>query len=107
MNLKVRNFDVNQYMPKKLQEGGTVDPNAVPVEETAPVEQAAPQEGGDPMQQLAMACQQVLETQDCNLAMQVCQAILQMIGGGQEAPAEAPGAPVYKAGGKLSKWVTK
>jgi hypothetical protein len=46
------------------------DPNAAPA--AAP----APEEGGDPMQQLAMACQQALETQDCNLAMQVCQAIM-------------------------------
>jgi hypothetical protein len=42
--------------------------------------------------------------------MQVCQAVLQMLGGGapQEAPAAPEGqAPVYKKGGKLSKWISK
>jgi hypothetical protein len=38
------------------------------------------------MQELVAACQQVLDTQDCNLAMQVIQAVLQMIGGQAEAP---------------------
>jgi hypothetical protein len=40
---------------------------------------------------------------------QICQAILQMAGGGaQEAPAAPEGqAPVYKKGGKFSKWVNK
>jgi len=66
----------------------------------------APAEGGDPMQELLAACQQALESQDCNLAMQVCQALMQMAGGGGEpAPAEAPGQPVYRKGGRLSRWV--
>jgi len=39
--------------------------------------------------------------------MQVCQAIMQMIGGaGQEAPAAPEGQqPVYRRGGRLSKWI--
>jgi len=59
------------------------------------------------MEQILAACQQVVETQDCQLAIQVAQAILQMAGGGaQEAPAAPEGQqPVYKKGGKLSKWV--
>jgi hypothetical protein len=79
------------------------DPNAAPA---AP--EAAP-EGGDPMQQLAMACQQALETQDCNLAMQVCQALMQMMGGGApEAPAAPEGQqPVFRKGGKLAGWIQK
>ena len=107
MNLKVRNFDVNQYLPKKLQEGGTVDPNAAAPAE-APVEEA-PQGGGDPMQELLMACQQVLETQDCNLAMQVIQAVMQMLGGGApEGPAAPEGqAPVFRKGGKFAGWINK
>jgi len=56
-----------------------------------------------------MACQQAVETQDCNLAIQVCQAILQMAGGGgQEAPAAPEGQePVYRKGGKLVRWDKK
>ena len=108
MNLKVRNFDVNQYMPKKLQEGGTVDPNAAAAPAEAPVEET-PQGGGDPTAQILEAAMAALQNQDCNLAMQVLQAIVQMLGGAaQEAPTAPEGqAPVYKKGGKLSKWIAK
>ena len=105
MNFKVKNFDVNQYLPK-FQEGGEI-PAESTSPETTPTE--APAEGGDPTEQILMACQQALQTQDCNLAMQICQAVIQMIGGGVEgAPAAPEGEqPVYRAGGKLSKWIKK
>ena len=93
---------------KKFQEGGEMPSQEAPVEGGAPAE--APVESGeDPMQQLMMACQQVLETQDCNLAMQVIQAVMQMIGGApQEAPAAPEGQqPVYGKGGRLVKWISK
>jgi hypothetical protein len=50
---------------------------------------------------------QAVQTQDAQLALQVCQAIVEMAGGGaQEAPAAPEGQqPVYKKGGKLSKWI--
>ena len=90
---------------KFLQEGGAMeDPNAAPAE-PAPTDQ-----GGDPTQQILAACQQALETQDCNLAMQILQTVMQMLGGSAEpaAPTAPEGAaPVYKQGGKLSKWVSK
>lgn len=90
MEIKIRNYQE----PKFLQEGG-------PIEEQAPVEQA-PAEGGDQgMEQLLAACQQALQTQDCEMAMQVCQIIMQMAGGG--APAEPQGEPVYRKGGILSR----
>lgn len=101
MNIKITNYNPAQYNVQKLQEGGPVE---APTEE-APAPEAAP-EGGDPMQQLMMACQQALETQDCNLAMQVCQALMQMAGGGG-APAEAPQEPVYRKGGRLSYRIAK
>ena len=98
--MKLQSKQFNE-MIAKFQEGGQVEPGTAPAPAEEPVQE--PTGGGeDPMQQLAMACQQVLETQDCNLAMQVCQAILQMIGGGAPAPEEAPGEPVYKMGGKLA-----
>jgi hypothetical protein len=74
----------------------------MPAEAPAEASAKAPAGGGDPMQELLMACQQVVQTQDCNLAMQVCQALLQMAGGGG-APAEAPAEPVYRRGGRLVK----
>ena len=99
MNLKFKNYSESEYI-SKLQEGGTV-PVEPPVEE-------APAEPQDPMQELLMAAQQALESQDCNLAMQICQALMEMAGGGQPAP-EAPAGqePVYRAGGKLKRWNKK
>ena len=100
MEIKVKNPEFIKFM----QEGG-VAPEATPVEEAPTPEQG----GGSPEEQLAMACQQALETQDCNLAMQVCKAVMQMIGGGAPAEPAAPEgqAPVYKKGGRLSRWISK
>lgn len=95
MNINIRNYDPQKYGVKKFQEGGPID-GGEPVDQ-APAE-GAPAEGGDPMQQLLMAAQQALESQDCNLAMQVCQALMQMAGAEQQAPAE----PVYRRGGVLA-----
>lgn len=98
-------FEVtNKEFVKFLQEGG-VAPETAP----APEAPAAPEQGGDPMEQILAACQQVVETQDCQLAIQVAQAILQMAGGGaQEAPTAPKGQqPVYKKGGKLAGWIKK
>jgi len=53
------------------------------------------------MQQLLQAAAQAVQTQDAQLALQVCQALVEMAGGG--APQEAPAEPVYKRGGKLSR----
>lgn len=83
----------------KFQEGGTVPPQ----------DPAAAQGGGDPMQEILMGCQQAVETQDCQIALQVCQVMLEMAGGAAApaeaapapAPAEAQGEPVYRAGGRL------
>ena len=44
-----------------------------------PQEQAAPAGGEDPMMQLIQAAAQALQGQDCNLAMQVCQALIQLV----------------------------
>lgn len=105
MELKIKNFNIEEFIPK-FQEGGEMAPPADGGAEGATAPAEAPAKGGDPMQELLAACQQALESQDCNLAMQVCQALMQMAGGGGEpAPAEAPGQPVYRKGGRLSRWV--
>lgn len=88
---------------RKFQEGGAMPP------QEAPQEGAAPQEGGqDPIMQIAEMAAQALQSQDCELAMQVCEAFLQLVqqaqGGG--APEEAPqGEPVYRKGGILVRRV--
>lgn len=63
----------------------------------------APQ-GQDPMQVLLQAAQQAVQGQDCEIAMQVCQMLIEAVGGAQAAPAETPAPqeePVYKKGGRL------
>jgi hypothetical protein len=56
-----------------------------------------------------MAAAQAVQTQDAQLALQVCQALVELAGGGDEpAPAAHEGqAPVYRKGGKLAGWVNK
>lgn len=107
MELKIKNFNIDEFIPK-FQEGGEMAPPADGGTEGAATPAEAPAEGGDPMQELLAACQQALESQDCNLAMQVCQALMQMAGGGG-APQEAPEgqAPVYRRGGRLVRWINK
>lgn len=98
-------FKVNdEKLVKYLQEGG-VSPEAAP-EEAAP---APEQAGGSPEEQIIQAAAQAVQTQDANLALQVCQALVEMAGGGaQQAPAAPEGQqPVYKKGGKFSKWISK
>ena len=89
---------------KFLQEGGAM-PAGAPA--------AAPQgpEGGqDPMAMLMQGAEQALQAQDCEIAMQVCQMLLELAGGGgapaeaapaEAAPAPAEGEPVYRRGGRL------
>ena len=86
---------------KKFQEGG-----AAPAPEAA-----APQQGGeDPTAMLLQGAQQAVQGQDCEMAMQVCQMLIEALGGGgspqeaapqEAAPAPAEGEPVYRRGGRL------
>lgn len=70
--------------------------------------------GGDPMQQIIQAAIQAVQSNDPQLAMQVCQVLVQLAQGGAgngatpgpeegAAPeAETPeGEPVYRRGGRL------
>lgn len=81
---------------KKFQNGG-----AVP--------QGAEQ---DPQAVLMQGAQQAVQNQDCQIAIQVCQMVLEMLGGGGgEAPAAAPeqasAEPVYRCGGRLVRRIQK
>ena len=77
---------------KKFQQGG-----------------AMPQ-GGEQDQQavLMQGAQQAVQNQDCQIAIQVCQMLLEMMGG-SEAPAPQPeqSEPVYRMGGKLARRIKK
>ena len=85
---------------RKYQEGGPMPASAGA---------AGPQGGEDPMVMLMQGAQQALQAQDCEVAMQVCQMLLELAGGGASAeaapaettPAPAEGEPVYRRGGRL------
>lgn len=85
---------------KKFQEGGAVAP--VDPAMGAPVE-AAP--AADPIMQLAEMAMAALQSQDCGMAMQVCEAFVGMLQQAQGAPAPVDavpqGEPVFRKGGKL------
>lgn len=101
MKINIQNAELNKLL--KFQEGGEMAP--APAE--APAE--APAAGGSPEEQIIQAAMQAVQTQDAQLALQVCQAIVEMAGGGaQPAPAAPEGQePVYRKGGRLVKWVKK
>lgn len=110
MRVNFRNSNVY-----KFQDGGAMPvdgqaPEEMGPEAGAPMEQeGTPQGGEDPLMQIAQMAVQAIQTQDCNAAMQVCEAFIQLIqqaqGGGapQEGPAGPPEGtePVYAKGGKL------
>ena len=74
---------------------------------------AAPQGAQqDPQEVLMQGAQQAVQNQACQIAIQVCQMILEMMGGGGgEAPAAAPeqesAEPVYRRGGRLVRRIKK
>ena len=86
---------------KKFQAGGAV----APVDPAAAAPQEAP--AVDPIQQIAEMAIAALQSQDCGLAMQVCEAFVGMLqqaqGGAPAGPVgEVPqGEPVFRKGGKL------
>lgn len=121
INLRNASETVNSVMPRKFQEGGAMPGPEAGMEGGAPTPDGAPAEGGpqgggDPMEmlmQLAQMAMQALQGQDAEMAMQVCDGLVQFVqqvqgGGAQgEAPAEPQSEPVYKKGGRLCKRVKK
>ena len=123
MNIRFRNVPVVGV--KKFQQGGPVDapaeggaPAEAPMEEEPaeqPKEGGAPQGGGDPMEmlmQIGQMAAQALQSQDCNVAMQACDGIVQFIqmmqqGGGAPQQKAPQGEPVYRRGGKLVGYIRK
>ena len=77
-----------------------------------PMPAGAPQGGEDPTAMLLQGAQQAVQGQDCEMAMQVCQMLIEALGGGgspqkaapqEAAPAPAEGEPVYRRGGRLMR----
>lgn len=91
---------------KKFQEGGAMPAQEAPAQ--APVGETAPEQpqGENPIMQIAQMAMQALQSGDCQAALQVCEAFIQLIqqSSGEAAPEEAPqGEPVYRQGGVLSR----
>lgn len=90
---------------KKFQEGGPM-----------PAEDPAAQGGGDPMAQLVQGAAEAVQTGNCDVALQVCQMLMELAGGGgapagpapeEAAPAPAEGEPVFRMGGSLVRKIRK
>lgn len=96
---------------QRFQEGGMMPPQEAPAEPEVPAGGGAPAEGEDPLMQIAQMAMQALQSQDCNAAMQVCEAFIQLVqqaqGGGAESGAPVPEEPVYRAGGRLVRKIKK
>lgn len=106
-----------KFKTLKFQEGGAMPPQEAPAgaPEAGGAPAGAPAEGGpeaggqDPLMQLVQMSMQALQSQDCQAAMAVCQAFVQLAqqqGGGAEQP-EPQGEPVYKKGGKFARLIKK
>ena len=83
---------VTEKQIKKFQEGGALPAEAAPAPAAAPAQE-------DPIAMIAEMSMQALQTQDCQIAMQVCEgfvALIQQMQGG--APAQEP---VFRKGGKM------
>ena len=93
---------------QKFQEGGPMPAEEAPMEQ-APEEGGAPAGSGqeDPIMQMAQLAMQALQNQDCDAAMAVCQAFVQMIQAQQGGGGAAPEEPVYRAGGRLVRRIRK
>lgn len=94
-------------LKSKFQEGGPMP------EQQAPAGGAPAQQGGDPMEQLLQGAAEAVQSGNCEVALQVCQMLIELAGGGgapapeaAEAPAPAEGEPVYRAGGRLVRRIT-
>lgn len=103
---------------KKFQIGGSAPVQEAPAQDMAAEQEMpqgqepAPEQGQaqqqDPIVILAQMSMQALQNQDCQIAMQVCQAFIQLVqqmqGG---APQEPQGEPVFRKGGILVRRIKK
>lgn len=105
--MKIKVFQMGGPMgPEAAPEEAAPTGAAAPVEGGAPEEGGAPAEGEDPIMQIAQVAMQALQAQDCEAAMAVCEAYIQLIQqsqGGAPEEAAPEGEPVYRNGGVLSR----
>jgi len=96
------------FKVKKFQEGGAVDASQDQAQ-GAPAQGTAPEQGGgeqDPMMQIVQAAAQAVQAKDPNMALQVCQALVQLVQqaqGGQGSGEQPQQAPTYQRNGGTIK----
>ena len=105
--MKIKVFQAGGPMgPEGAPEQAPASGAPAPKEAGAPVEGGEPAGGEDPIMQIAQVAMQALQTQDCEAAMAVCEAFIQLIQqsqGGAPEEAAPEGEPVYRNGGVLSR----
>lgn len=80
---------------KKFQSGGSMPEQAAPAPEQP-----------DVMEQLIQAAAAALQNQDCQIALQVCDALLQLVQGAMgPGPVDQPANQevIFKRGGKIAR----
>lgn len=100
--MKVR----NKFL--KFQDGGAApapdDQGGAPQNQGGAPEGGAPEEGGgqDPMAQILQVAAAAVQKQDCQAALAVCQALVQIAQGGGGGQEQAPQEPTFaRRGAKL------
>lgn len=88
---------------RKFQDGGAAPVASAPTDQSQAPD---PSQGQDPLTQIAQMAMQALQNRDCNAAMQVCAAFVQMLQqsqqGQEQGTGQTPeGEPVYRKGGRL------
>lgn len=86
----------------KFQEGGAIEEQQPEMTAEAPATQPVEETNQDPMYQILQAAAQAVQTNDGQLALQVCAALVQLAQGGAQAEQQPAGEPVYRKGGKLA-----
>ena len=92
---KISKFQMGGAAPAPAEDPAAAQGGA-PMEGGAPAEGGA--EGGDPMAQILQVAAQAVQTQNCEAAMAVCQALMQIAQGGA-APEQAPEEPTFARNG--------
>ena len=103
--MKIKRFQMGGAVAP--EQGGAPMPAGGPEAGGAPMgpESGAPEGGEDPIMQLVQMAMQALQSQDPQMAMSVCDGLVQLVqgaGGGAPAPGGAPEEPVMmRKGGKM------
>ncbi len=94
---------------KKFQTGGPIGQNALMSEETVPTgEEQEVVEEQNPLITLAEGAMQALQSRDCQLALQVCQGLVEIARQAAAPEPEAPaGEPIFAKGGRLLRRIKK